>query len=138
MSATPLSFQMFNNINNVVVALHGNFYKGGNKSSRYKIGKGIIAVIENNMLERIIDFNKNRIIKPNRATYTVQIMLLEKETTLAEDVIDKMTDAIKLVTTDHIIKAYEAANMLPDKWLQTKIDLIYKYSKMAVAPIQPS
>ena len=123
-----LNFQMFNNINNVVIALHKKLYRGANKSSRYKIGKGIIAVVENDLVSKIIDFNKRRIIEPNRNKYTIEVSVLINESNLSEDVIDKMTDAIKSVTTDYIFKAYEAGKMLPDKWLTSKIDAIYKYS----------
>lgn len=134
MDMPTFSFQTYTSINNVVMALHSKMYRGQNQSSRYKIGKGIIAVVEDNMLSRIIDFNKNRIIEPDRVKYIVSVSVAGKESSLAEDVIEQMTDTIKAVTTDHIIKAYEAANMLPERWLLAKLDQIYKYAGRFVNP----
>lgn len=136
MSSSPLALQIFNNVSTVVLALHSKLYRGKNRSSRYKIGKGIIAVVENDSLSKIIDFNKNRIITANFAKHTVQIKLLENETTLAEDVIESMTDAIKAVTLDHVFKAYEAAKMLPEKWLKSKMDQLYHYAPLASHPVR--
>lgn len=136
MSSSPLALQIFNNIGSVVLALHSKLYRGKNRSSRYKIGTGIIAVVENDSLSKIIDFNRNRIITANVVSYTVQIKLLENETTLAEDVISSMNDAIKAVTLDHIFKAYEAAKMLPEKWLKSKMDQLYRYTPLASHPVK--
>lgn len=128
------SFQTYQHLNNVVVALHKKLYRGKNKASRYNLGNSVIAVVEDDQLAKIIDFSKQRTITPDRTKGVVMVQLLKNESSLAEDVRDKLTDAIKAVTTDHIIKAFEAAKMLPDRWLSTKLDLIYKYSSRCVNP----
>ena len=128
-----LSFSMFNQLNLVVSEIHRKHYHGVNKSSRYKIGVRVIAVVENNMLSHIIDFNKNRIIKTNQGNQSVTVSLASNESTLANDAMDAMTDAIKAVTSEHVLKAYEAANMLPHGWLTAKLEHIYKYTGRYVA-----
>lgn len=122
------SYAVFNQLGVVVEHIHMQQYRGKNKASRYKIAAGVIAVVENNCLNKIIDFNKRRIIKINPETKTTHLWLLTQESTLAEDVIEHMTPAIKKTSNVNMLALYEAADMLPTKWLSSKLDQIYKYS----------
>lgn len=132
------SYNCFNNINNVVVHIHSKMYKGNRKASRYKIGVGIIAVVENDSVREIIDFNKNRRIVVNYFKNTLELFLAEKQSSLAEDVTDKIPDAIRATATEFVIQAYDAAGMLSEKWLLVKLDQIYKYTGRYVNPAVPT
>ena len=109
-------------------------YKGKRQSCRYKIGSGIIAVVENDTLKEIIDFNKNRRVVVSHVKHSLELFLAEKQSSLAEDVMAQIPDAIRAISTDQIIQAFDAAGMLSEKWLLVKLEQIYKYTGRYVNP----
>jgi len=131
-SKETVAYVWYRSLNNVVMHIHNAVYKGDRKSCKYKIGRQIIATVENDKVSKIVDFSKGRVIIPDHEKGTVKYMPMLNETTLAEDVQDRMQAAIRANTTLQVYKAYEVTGL--KYWVANRIEFIYKYANRTANP----
>ncbi|WGH24464.1 hypothetical protein EAb13_CDS0046 [Acinetobacter phage EAb13] len=127
-----VAYVWYRSLNNVVMEIHNAVYKGNRQSCKYKIGRQLIATVENDKVSKIADFSKGRVIVPDHEKKTVSYMVMAKETTLAEDVRNRIEAAIKATVPSHIFTAYAATGI--DNWIPVRIENIYKYGLRTANP----